>query len=126
MIEATKEDESGTAKEFCMKPIIDYLGNSKLLEDKNDTRKLRLKAATYALIDGILFRKSFSGPLLRCVSEEKSRMILQVKHSRVCGNYFRGRSLAHKAITVGYFWPYMIQEVQDYAKKFKKSQKHRL
>ena len=93
-----------------MKLIVDYLKDSKFSKDKNEARKLRLKDARYTLIDEILFRKSFSRPLLRCVSKKESQTILKTIHLGVCGNHFGGRSLAHKAITVGYFCPYMMQD----------------
>ena len=88
MIEAGRENE-GTSKEGCrMKPIVDYLENSKLSENKNDARKLRLKAAIYALIAGTLFKKSLFGPLLHCVSKDESQTILWAIHYGVCGNHF--------------------------------------
>ena len=71
MIEAEEEAEVEITTDNWMKPIIDYLKNSRLLlEDKNEARKLRLKATRYTLVDKTLIRKSFSGPLLRCVTKE--------------------------------------------------------
>ena len=34
--------------------------------------------------------------------------------------------MAHKALTVGYFWPYMMQDAQEFARSCKKCQKHGL
>ena len=108
MIEVEKEIKARIMEDSWMKPIVDYLRNSKLLEEKNDARKLRLKAARYTLVGEVLFQKSVFGPLLRCVSKEESQTVLQTIHSRVFGNHFGGRSLAYKAITTGYFWPYIM------------------
>ena len=47
-----------------MEPIVNYLKNSKEPEDKNQAIKLWIKAAKYTLLDGGLYKKSFSGPLL--------------------------------------------------------------
>ena len=64
MIEA--EDESGpeAKKESWMDPIIDYQKICKEPEDKNQARRLRIKVARYTLQDEVLYKKSFSGPLL--------------------------------------------------------------
>ena len=86
-----------------MDPIVDYLKNIKELEDKNQARKLRIKAARYTLLDEGLYKTSFSGPLLRCITKEKSEVVLKLIHLGVCGNHSGGRSLAHKALTAGYF-----------------------
>ena len=93
-----------------MKEIIDFLQKSILPEDKVKAQKMRLKATRYALIRGVLYRKLFSGPLLRCLTEKETIEVLDAIHSGVCGNHSGGRSLAHKAITVGYFWPYVVQK----------------
>ena len=100
----TIETSEGSSEESdWMKEIIDFLQKSILPEDKAKARKTRLKAARYALIRGVLYRKSFSGPLLRCLTKEETVEVLNAIHSGVCGNHSGGRSLAHKAITAGYF-----------------------
>ena len=124
MVEAKDELRSDLLKESSMDPIVHYLNNSKELEDKNQARKLQIKVARYTLLDGGLYKNSFSGPLLRCVTKEKYEVMLKSIHLGVCGNHSGGRSLAHKALTTGYFWPYMMQDAQDFAKKCKKCQKH--
>ena len=64
MVEVKDDMKSDLVEESWMDPIIDYLKNSKEPEDKNQARKLRIKAARYTLLDGGLYKKSFSGPLL--------------------------------------------------------------
>ena len=68
MIEAKDELEPEMSKEAWMNPIIDYLKNCKEPEDKSEARKLRIKAARYTLLDEVLYKKSFSGLLLRCIT----------------------------------------------------------
>ena len=41
-------------------PIVVYLKDGRLLEDKNEARKLRIKAAKYVLIDEVLYKRGFS------------------------------------------------------------------
>ena len=48
-------------------PIMMYLQHGELLENKNEARNLRIRATRYALIGNHLYRKSFTGPYLRCL-----------------------------------------------------------
>ena len=50
------------------------------------------------------------------------RRLLKEIHEGVCGNYSGGQILAHKALTVGYYWPYMMTEAKEYMKKCDKCQ----
>ncbi|XP_048496342.1 uncharacterized protein LOC125495612 [Beta vulgaris subsp. vulgaris] len=45
------------------KPLYDYLANDVLLANKAEARKIRFKASTYMLIQGVLFKKSAAGSL---------------------------------------------------------------
>ena len=91
-----------------MNPIIMYLQHGEFPENKNEARNLRIRAAIYALIGNHLYRKSFTGPYLRCLNYEDARRLLEEIHEGVCGNHSGVRSLAHKALTAGYYWPYMM------------------
>ena len=65
-----------TTTDSWMTPIVQYLKDGQLLEDKNKARLLRLKAARYILYDGQLYRRGFSTPLLKCVDLEEGNYIL--------------------------------------------------
>ena len=47
-------------EENWMTPIIVYLKDGRLLEDKDKARKLRIRAAKYVLIDEVLCKRGFS------------------------------------------------------------------
>nr|GEZ09626.1 reverse transcriptase domain-containing protein [Tanacetum cinerariifolium] len=49
-----------------MTQIADYLKEGLLLGDNKEARKLRLKARQYELREGVLYRRSFLTPWLRC------------------------------------------------------------
>ena len=85
-----------------MDPIITYLKNGELLEEKTNNRVLRLKAAHYVLYDDKLYRRGYSMPLLKCVppseAEYKMREILE----DVYRNHAWGQFLAFKTLRQGY------------------------
>nr|GEV57801.1 reverse transcriptase domain-containing protein [Tanacetum cinerariifolium] len=61
---ATVVEEDGLT---WMTPIVEYLKEGTLPNDKKEARKLRIKARQYELMEGILYRRSFLTPWLRCV-----------------------------------------------------------
>ncbi|KAF5442795.1 hypothetical protein F2P56_035417 [Juglans regia] len=50
--------------------ILKYLDANEVLDDRQEARKIRNRAARYTLIEGILYRRGHSNPLLRCISSE--------------------------------------------------------
>ena len=94
-----------------MDPISLFLERDILLEEKFETEKVRRKASQFWLSeDRKLYKRSFSNPYLLCVHPEASESLLEELHEGVCGSHTRGRSLSHRAITQGYWWPDMQNE----------------
>ena len=54
------------SEENWMTLIVAYLKDGRLPEEKDDTRKLRIRSAKYILMDEVLYKRSFSQPYLRC------------------------------------------------------------
>ena len=57
------------------------------------------------IIDERIFKISYYRPYLACVSLGETKNILAELHEGECGNHVGGQSLAHKALTVGCYWP---------------------
>lgn len=49
----------------------------------------------------------------------EARRLLEEIHQGVYNNHLGGHSLAHKALTTGYYWPYMMTDVKNYVKSMK-------
>ena len=82
-----------------MDPIIAYLKNSELPEEKMEARILQLKAAHYVLYDDKLYRRGYSMPLLKCVLPTEAKNIMWEIHEGTCGNHAGGQSLVFKALS---------------------------
>ncbi|KAL2532094.1 Ribonuclease H [Abeliophyllum distichum] len=54
-----------------MKEIIAYLNDQVLLSDKQEAQKLCRRAVKFVLQDNILYKRGFSHPLLRCLTQGK-------------------------------------------------------
>ena len=91
-----------------MDSIILFLKEDILPEEKIEADKIRRKATSYWLSDNHkLYKCSFSGLYLLCVHPELTESLLEELHEGICGSHTGGRSLAHRAITQGYWWPNM-------------------
>lgn len=47
-------------------------------------------------------------------------------HEGICGNHLGGRTLAHKILNAGYYWPKMHEDAKKYVKKCHKCQRFAL
>ena len=107
-----------------MDPILSYLKDNKLPEDKKEAKIIKCKASRYWVSnEGLLYKRSFIGPYLLCVHPEKVRDFLFEIHEGICGSHTGGRSLAHRAISQGYWWPYMQADALKYVRECDKCQK---
>uniref|UniRef100_A0A803PIV5 Integrase catalytic domain-containing protein n=1 Tax=Cannabis sativa TaxID=3483 RepID=A0A803PIV5_CANSA len=106
-----------------MMPIAAYLQTGILLENKNKTRKIRRKDAQYLILDGEMYRCSFSMPLLRCATKIEAKRLLVEVHEGFCSNHAKGQSLSKKILKQGYFWPTMIEDSMDSVRKCDKCQR---
>ena len=101
-----------------MDSIIQFLKEDILPEEKIEADKIRRKATSYWLSeDHKLYKRFFSGPYLLCVHLEQTESLLEEMHEGICGSHTGGRSLAHKALTQGYWWPNMQIEALEYVRK---------
>ena len=101
-----------------MDPILLFLERDILPEKKPEAEKIQRKAPRFWLSEEKkLYKRSFSGPYLLCVHPEISESLLEELHEGICGSHTEGRSLSHRAITQGYWWPDMQKEAQEYVRK---------
>ena len=101
-----------------MDPILLFLEMDILPEKKLEAKKVRRKAPQFWLSeDKKLYKHSFSGPYLLCVHLEALELLLEELHEGICRSHTGGRSLSHRAITQGYWWPGMQKEAQEYVRK---------
>ncbi|XP_075480633.1 uncharacterized protein LOC142521295 [Primulina tabacum] len=92
--------------------IIDYLKEGKLPDNPREVRKLNMKCSRYVMIGKVLFRTSFAGPLLRCLSYQEADYVIQEVHEGCCGNHLGAYALARKVLLAGYSWPSVMHDAQ--------------
>ncbi|XP_077251726.1 uncharacterized protein LOC143890940 [Tasmannia lanceolata] len=70
-----------------MDPIMRYLRDGILPEDKLEARRLTAKAAHYVVHGPRLYKRSYIWPYLRCLVLSKSEHALREVHEGICGDH---------------------------------------
>ncbi|KAL8474758.1 hypothetical protein ACS0TY_031263 [Phlomoides rotata] len=89
-------------EESWITPIIEYLTKGTHPQDLTKASRLRIHLARYTIINDQLYKRGFSLPLLKCLTKEQGRAVLQEIHSGICDNHTGGHSLALKTIRQWY------------------------
>ena len=99
-----------------MTPIISYLKDENLPEGKDEAKRLRVRSTRYVLLNDVLYKRGFSQPYLRCLSPDEANYVLREVHEGACGNHLGARSLIHKVVRAGYYWPTIQADAKAYVK----------
>nr|GEX14984.1 reverse transcriptase domain-containing protein [Tanacetum cinerariifolium] len=67
-----------------MTSIVEYLNEGTLPSDRNEARKLRIKARQYELLEGILYRRLFLTPWLRYIRPLQAEYVKREIHEGSC------------------------------------------
>ncbi|KAL6329454.1 hypothetical protein AAG906_020904 [Vitis piasezkii] len=67
--------------------IAEYLRIGTLPGDPKQAHKVRVQAARFTLIGGHLYKRSFTGPYLRCLGHSEAQYVLAELHEGICGNH---------------------------------------
>ena len=74
-----------------MDPIVTFLKQELLPEDKCEAEKVRRNSPRYWLSkEQKLYKRSYSGPYLLCVHPEVVEPLLEELHDGICGESYRG------------------------------------
>ncbi|XP_071918952.1 uncharacterized protein [Coffea arabica] len=87
-----------------MTPLVKFLNQGVLPDDKVEARKVQRKAAQCAICDDSLYKRSYLDPWLRCITLEEGEHALQEIHEGFYGTQVGYRMLVKKALFLGYFW----------------------
>nr|GFB60790.1 reverse transcriptase domain-containing protein [Tanacetum cinerariifolium] len=92
---ATVVEEEGPT---WMTPIMEYLKDGTLPGDRKEASKLCIKARQYELLEGVLYRRSFLKPWLRCVGPLQADYVISKIHEGSCSMHARPHSVVAKVI----------------------------
>jgi hypothetical protein len=72
------------------------------------------------MIDDVLYRRSISTPLLKCLSLQESFYVLQEIHEGICGLYTGSIAPTTQVMQTGYYWPTILQDAVSLVKRYDK------
>ncbi|GAA0142197.1 hypothetical protein LIER_03152 [Lithospermum erythrorhizon] len=73
--------------------IMDFLRIGVLPRDPSVANKIQRQSLRYTLLDGVLYRRSFQGPLLKCVTREEELMAVEEMHGEMCGSHINRKAM---------------------------------
>lgn len=97
--------------------FINYLKHGRWPEESHKRTQLRRRLLQYLYFNDTLYRKSYDQLWLRCLSSDEAKQAMYFVHSGVCGAHQSGPKMRVKLKQMGYYWPTMVQDCMDYAKR---------
>ncbi|KAK9078867.1 hypothetical protein SSX86_002925 [Deinandra increscens subsp. villosa] len=123
-VQETEVDEIFETGYTWMTPIYDYLSKGKLPEDAGEARKVQLQSLQYTLENNHLYRRTFAGPLLRCVTLNEAAHLIEEVHEGTCGIHAGPNLVVSKLRNIGVYWPGMYPMASEAIKKCMSCQQH--
>ncbi|XP_073056931.1 uncharacterized protein [Primulina eburnea] len=71
LILSTDEEGTPDPESSWMTPLIRFIENGALPEDRGQAQKIKRQAPRFVLLNAILYKRSFQGPLLKCLPEKE-------------------------------------------------------
>ena len=94
------------------KEIVEYLENP----SKKVSRRIRLQATKYVLLERELYYRTIDGVLLRCLDKEEAKVLMGEIHDSVCGSHQSAYKMKWVIRRNGYFWPTILEDCFTYYK----------
>ncbi|KAL0455746.1 UNVERIFIED_CONTAM: hypothetical protein Slati_0913800 [Sesamum latifolium] len=111
-------------REDWRQPLIDYLKYEKVPDDPRRKVDIRRRATRFIHHNDTLYRRSFDGVFLRCLSDDEAIQAIEEAHSGVCGAHQSGPKLHFCIKRMGYYWPTMVKDCINYAQRCQAYQFH--
>ena len=105
-------------------PISRYIAKGELPSDPHERTRLKRRACSFTLVEGILYKRGFITPLIKCLGPNETQEVLADVHDGICGQHLGAKALLKKVLRAGYYWPSMLKDTQDYVNLCDKCQRH--
>ena len=107
----------------------DWISDVRELLRRSDARKdlksiEQRRALRFVTIGEDLYKRGFTAPLLKCLSEEEAGYVMNEVHNGICGTHTGRRTMKARILRVRYYWPTMEQDCEAMIRKCKGCQAH--
>src|SRR3954464_9223326 len=100
-------------------PFIDYIMYNIRADNPKLAASIRKKAVhfNYNPEPRTLYYVTRDGIMLRCLSPSEAQVVLKEAHDVMCGAHQPGPKLGNRIQRIGYYWPKMMSDAADYARR---------
>ncbi|XP_014492447.1 uncharacterized protein LOC106754893 [Vigna radiata var. radiata] len=82
------------------------------------------RIARFTFIGDDLYRRGYTTPLLKCLSGEEAKYVMQELHHGICGSHSVKRTLRAKILRARFYWPAIEQDCKEFVQKCISCQSH--
>ncbi|XP_014499255.1 uncharacterized protein LOC106760320 [Vigna radiata var. radiata] len=82
------------------------------------------RIARYTFIGDDLYRRGYTTPLLKCLSADEGKYVIQELHHGICGTHSGKRLLQAKILRAGFYWPTIERDYADFVRRCISCQSH--
>jgi len=107
-------------------PFFDYALHDILLHDPKEVASIRRRSLHFYCnpIVKTLYRRSYDGILLHCLSNSEAQEVLKEAHDGICRAHQLGPKFKDQLHRLGYYWPTMKADAIKYARRCTACQIH--
>ena len=87
-----------------------------LPSNENEAQCLKWKASYYIILNGELFKRRLTTPLLKFLNSQPVDYVMRELHKGICGPHVGEPSLETKIMHVDYYWPTLKEDTLDFTK----------
>jgi hypothetical protein len=92
----------------------DYIKENKLPANREEATRIIRRSKNYILIgDNVYRRVASSGVLLKYITREEGKEILEEIHSDCCGNHAASRTLVGKTFRTSFYWLTALKDAEE-------------
>ncbi|XP_071727249.1 uncharacterized protein [Rutidosis leptorrhynchoides] len=107
-----------------MTPYVKYLQDGTLPDSNTEATRIKVSAPLYVLENGVLYRKSFNGPNLRCLAPQQALDVIKEMHEDLCAQHSDYRTVVSRIMRQGYYWQTIYRDTAEIIKACDACQRH--
>ena len=108
-----------------LKDIVQFIQDGRALEELSEKRNkiLAVRAVSYTLINGSLYKLGQNDILWRCVLPHEHQLIINESHAIVVGGHFQVETKIKNILQEGLWWPTLNRDCKSHILKCDKCQR---
>ena len=101
-----------------------YLRGHFVPKDEKEEKRMAICAQNYRIINEDLYRGGVCAPLLKCISRDEGKQLLEEIHAGMCSSHIGTRALVGKAFHEGFYWLSAVADGHDVVRTCPNCQRH--